>query len=329
MPRPTLADLPTPPAGKGGWPWMMSAASLPPTQPDGSPWPRISVVTPSYNQDQFIEETIRSVLLQGYPNLEYIVIDGGSADGSVETIKRYADHLHYWISEKDRGHGHALNKGFEQSSGEIMCWLNSDDMYLPWTFRTVAEIFQKFPQVNWIGGFNAWWSDHGALLSACRAPKNIYDYLIGNYAWIQQESVFWRRSLWERAGGKIDEKQRLMVDGALWADFFAHDQLYLVDSILAGYRVHSDNRANTYMAECRAEMNAIIASLRQRCPAEIDRKAQTLGRVKRFKYAPLLRYLPVERLARYFFKKTYASAGYPVISYEHGSWKCSELRFTV
>ena len=120
MRSPELGQLPTPPAGKTGWPWTVETPPLPPERPDGSPWPQISIVTPSYNQGQFIEETIRSILLQGYPDLEYIIIDGGSTDESIEMIKKYGPWLTQWISEKDRGQAHAINKGLARSH-----WRNS------------------------------------------------------------------------------------------------------------------------------------------------------------------------------------------------------------
>src|SRR5437588_6081454 len=135
---PTLAKLPSPLTDKTGWPWTIETPPLPVVRPDGSCWPRISIVTPSYNQGQFIEETIRSVLLQGYPDLEYIIIDGGSQDESVEIIKKYEPWLTYWVSEQDRGQSHAINKGFDRSTGLILGWLNSDDVLLPNALATVA-----------------------------------------------------------------------------------------------------------------------------------------------------------------------------------------------
>jgi glycosyltransferase involved in cell wall biosynthesis len=303
-------------------------AAWPPVRPDGSPWPRISVVTPSFNQGQFVEETMRSILLQGYPNLEYIVIDGGSTDASPGIIEKYADQLHYWVSEKDAGHGNALNKGFAQSTGEIMCWLNSDDMYLPWTFRIVAEIFSTFPEVNWIVGFNAWWSAHSALTTAMRVPKNIYNYLLGDTNWIQQESVFWRRSLWDRAGGRINENYRLMVDGDLWSRFFLQDTLYIVECILSGYRVHSSNRGARHLSQCHAEMKTITREMRSRCAADVLQTADTFARVKRLKMAPGLRLLPVEKLARRVFHKAYARATHPTFRYLGGEWKLLQLPFS-
>ena len=112
------------------------------------PAPRISVVTPSFNQSAFLEETLRSVLDQGYPNLEYIVIDGGSTDASADIIRKHAGRITCWVSEKDQGQYDAINKGFARSTGEIMAWLNSDDKYLPWTFSVVGEIFASRPEVE-------------------------------------------------------------------------------------------------------------------------------------------------------------------------------------
>jgi len=121
---PTLDDLPSPPEGQTGWPW--TEATTPP-ELGNKEWPSISIVTPSYNQEQFIEETIRSVLLQGYPNLEYYVVDGGSTDGTVDVIQKYEPWLSGWVSEPDRGQSHAINKGIDRCDGEVFNWLNSDD----------------------------------------------------------------------------------------------------------------------------------------------------------------------------------------------------------
>src|SRR5262249_53204242 len=124
-----LVDLPRPPRGKTGWPWTMESAPVAERLPNDATWPKISIVTPSYNQGQFIEETIRSVLLQGYPNLQYIVMDGGSKDSTLNILRKYAHAIDFWTSAPDKGQAEAINKGFERANGDILAWLNSDDVY--------------------------------------------------------------------------------------------------------------------------------------------------------------------------------------------------------
>lgn len=141
---PTLKELPPPPPpGKIGWPWTEESPQLPDTMPDGQPWPKISIVTPNYNYGRFLEETIRSVLLQGYPNLEYIIIDGGSTDDSVEIIKKYEPWLAYWVSEKDQGQSNAINNGLRLCTGDIFNWLNSDDLLEPGSLRLIGTLIEN------------------------------------------------------------------------------------------------------------------------------------------------------------------------------------------
>ena len=139
-------------------------------------FPRISIVTPSFNQGQFLEQTIRSVLSQGYPNLEYIIIDGGSTDGSVEIIKRYEKQIFFWCSEKDKGHYDAINKGFSRSTGDILAWINSDDIYFPWTLMTVATMMSSVPEVQWLSSLMPAGIDYQGFLAAafthCRDSQN-------------------------------------------------------------------------------------------------------------------------------------------------------------
>jgi glycosyltransferase involved in cell wall biosynthesis len=291
--------------------------------------PVISIVTPSFNQAAFLEETIDSVLSQNYSRLEYVVIDGGSTDGSADIIERHAKRLHYWVSEQDAGHAAALNKGFARTSGEIMAWINSDDKYLPWTFEVVAEIFAEFPQINWISGFPSGWSSRGFLTDAQRLPKNIYDYLLGNYQWIQQESVFWRRSLWDKAGATINADYRLMVDGELWTRFFLHDELYSVDCILGGYRKHATNRAKDHRAECLLEMERAIAAMRQRCSPAVLRTVAQLKPLQGLKATPGLSYLPITGMGRALMPSAFAAAAYKNLVFENERWKQRELSFAV
>lgn len=248
-------------------------------------YPKISVVTVNLNNACFLEETIRSVLDQGYPNLEYILIDGGSADGSLDIIRKYEKHFAYWISEKDNGYGFALQKGFEKSTGDIMAWLNSDDVYHPQCLFTVAELFQKNPQVQWLTGFPSWLSADGLRIAEMPASPESkryavqrYDlyldysrwsrlrYLSGDFLAIQQESTFWRRELWEKVGAQLDTAFHLAVDTALWCRFFRHAQLFTAPVLLAAFRFGTDaqitrKRRKEYIAECRAIISGEFARL--------------------------------------------------------------------
>jgi glycosyltransferase involved in cell wall biosynthesis len=311
-------ELPPPPPGKMGWPWTEAGKPLSERGPDGRPWPKISIVTPSYNQGQYIEETIRSVLLQDYPNLEYIVIDGGSTDGSVELVRKYSSQLAYWASEPDTGHGNALNKGFRRTTGDIMAWINSDDKYLPWTFSVVAEIFSTCKNVNWIMGCPSSWDSAGRQVEVTPTCRNLYDFLLGRYAWIQQESVFWRRSLWDKAGGRINEDYRFMVDGELWCRFFLHDDLWHVNCVLGGYRRHSSNRAVLSSREVTCEMERAISELRGKCPRHIRRKARFLQATWRL--ANVLKPIRVEAVIRNLCGGLYASADYRTLAFRDGGW---------
>jgi glycosyltransferase involved in cell wall biosynthesis len=147
-----LRDLPAGPPGKTGWPWTEETAPLPATAPGGKSWPRISIVTPNYNYGAYLEAAIRSVILQGYPNLEYFVIDGGSSDRSVEILRKYEPWLTYWESERDRGQTHAINKGLARCTGEVVNWLCSDDMLMPGALEAIGRCFAASPDVDVVLG---------------------------------------------------------------------------------------------------------------------------------------------------------------------------------
>lgn len=235
--------------------------------------PRISIVTPSFNQGEFIEQTILSVLEQNYPNLEYIIIDGGSTDKSIDIIKKYEKHLAYWVSEKDRGQYHAVNKGFAQSTGGIMAWINSDDMYCRWAFKAIAEIFDQHPDVEWLTTlFPMIWDSDGQAAGCFARPGYSRDaFYEGRYSdlfsfkalqYIQQESTFWRRSLWERSGAKLSESLFLAADFDLWARFYEYAELAGVSIPLAGFRMHSNQRSHQ-MKEYREECLYILGRYRR------------------------------------------------------------------
>ena len=205
--------------------------------------PRISVVTPSYNQAPFLEACLRSVLGQKYPNLEYIVIDGGSTDGSVDIIKAFEKDLAYWVSEPDGGHYDALNKGFRRATGDILAWLNSDDMYTPWAFAVVADIFQQLGEVQWLSTlYPLFWNEAGAATLCTQLSGFDRRAVLSRGIGVQQESTFWRRALWERAGSALDTTFTLAGDLDLWARFWEHAELYGVAVPLGGIRRHGGQR---------------------------------------------------------------------------------------
>ncbi len=241
--------------------------------------PRISIVTPSLNQSQFIETTLRSVIAQGYPNLEYVVVDGGSTDGSLEIIERYAGDLTWWVSEPDNGHAHALNKGFAKTTGEIMGWINSSDVHYPWTLETIAQIFTQLPDVQWLMGVPTQLDERGGPRSVSTGLSvfNNYDMLAGNFRWIQQESVFWRRGLWQRAGGRLNDNLMCAADFDLWLRFFRLSPLHHVDTILGGFRIHGNALAKHDDGLYERE----VADLFSQFVAEHDRRAMRRARAVR------------------------------------------------
>jgi glycosyltransferase involved in cell wall biosynthesis len=235
--------LPRP--ARAGWPWTEHWQPMAETMPDGRPWPLVSVVTPSYNQAGFIEATIRSVLLQGYPALEYIVIDGGSADGSVEIIRKYADRLTYWVSEPDRGQTDALNKGFARGRGEIMAWLNSDDLYMPGAIRRAVETLVANPRVGLVyGKATIVDADGGFLRPAWARPFRRVDVLRGEWAVIQQPAAFWRRSTWERVG-PLDARLHYCMDYDFWMSISERFDAIHVPDVWAQFREHEASKTVT------------------------------------------------------------------------------------
>ena len=248
---PTLTELPSPPPGKTGWPWTEESPQLPDTAPDpstglrtsGSPWPRVSIVTPSYNQEQFIEETIRSVLLQGYPDLEYIIIDGGSTDGSAEVIRKYEPWLAYWVSERDRGQSHAINKGIARASSDVLFWLNSDDLVLPGAFSTVAMLFAQNPQVRMITGQAQIIDAQGKQMGTLTSQFPSWADYATRKCTIRQVATFFDRALFDELG-IIDESLYYSMDVDLLLRFTREHPPLITESFLCAYRDHGMTKWN-------------------------------------------------------------------------------------
>jgi glycosyltransferase involved in cell wall biosynthesis len=248
----------------------------------------LSIVTPSYNQGSFLDETILSVLGQRIAGLQYVVMDGGSTDESPAILKRYENRLAYWCSEADGGQYDAINKGFALTNGEVMGWLNSDDKYTPWALSVVAEIFETFPEVEWLTTlFPMRWDARGrAVRCSQRSGFSRASFLDGEnlptgswYApgWLQQESTFWRRSLWDRAGGKIDTRWKIAADFELWLRFFGHAELYAVDTPLAGFRQHGDQKTSHQRDFYQREAQEILTECGGRVPGYVRSSLRALA----------------------------------------------------
>jgi len=223
-------------------------------------FPKISIITPNYNGGRFLEATICSLIAQQYPNLEYIIVDGGSTDDSLDIINKYRSHFAHVVVEKDNGMYDAINKGMRLSTGEIMGWLNADDMHHPRSLFTLAEIFGRFSEVNWLMGNPTYFDESGRTIH-CYGIYRIcrYDYMVHQGGWLQQESTFWRRSLWDKAGGCLSTQYAFAADFELWSRFFQHDELFLTDTLLAGFRYRSSNQLTLeHFNDYVAEVNAII-----------------------------------------------------------------------
>jgi glycosyltransferase involved in cell wall biosynthesis len=231
-------------------------------------YPKITIITPNYNLGYYLERTILSVISQNYPNLEYIIIDGGSTDNSLEIIKKYESNIAYWVSEKDSGLYNALNKGFKVSTGEIMGWINSDDLLHPKSLITIASYFVKFKKMNWLQGYPTLINENDEIVSKREPVTNKYYFLTKkythNHSFVQQESTYWRRSLWDKAGSYISEEYKLAGDFEIWMRFFLLDKLYCTKSLVGGFR-RRDGQLSTdlknYLLEADQIVNSVVESL--------------------------------------------------------------------
>lgn len=216
--------------------------------------PLISIVTPSYNQAQFLEETILSVVNQDYPNLEYIVIDGGSTDGSVDIIRKYADQLAYWVSEDDRGQAHAINKGFARARGEILGWLNSDDFYLPRAISRVARMRHEHPKAAaWIGG--CYRIDPSGKILSTVIPRGLDPEILadwGHQAFFYQPSCFFAARAWDEVG-PLDEGLHFALDVDLWLRLSTVGHFASTPEVISAAIIHQDAKTQAQRLDMHVE----------------------------------------------------------------------------
>jgi glycosyltransferase involved in cell wall biosynthesis len=324
-------------AERTAWPWM----AMPPTQSsiaDNEKLPKISVITPSYNQGIYIEETIRSVLLQDYPNLEYIIIDGGSTDETPDIIKKYEPWLAHWESVPDRGQSHAINKGIEKATGDWIAWLNTDDIYLKNAlFKISSKIIQSPEPIFWIVGTTIF-TDSGlyeigqfkpSLYTAPSRdikfhPMDWTDFVCTKRSGIAlpQPSSFWRRSAVIQAGG-IDESLRYAMDHELYGRLaYQGFRPSLTEQALACFRTHSEQKTTNFPIAFWKEELKIVYNWASRVNGIEKQKLESYGvwfdkyiryypyhsffqslRI-RFKHTLQLKFRPVYNWLKKYYQKT-------------------------
>lgn len=224
---------------------------------------KISIITVTLNCVKTIEDTLKSIIHQDYKNLEYIVFDGGSTDGTKEILEKYRDHFHYYVSEKDKGQYFSIQNGFNIASGDIICYLNGDDVLMPRSLHTINEIFTKFSDVNWITGLPGFLDETGNYVAS---RKNLVSYnrkdiqkglhRFGLLGTIQQESTFFRRKSLEKVGG-LDLSLKYACDFKLWKDLASNDDLFFVDVPLAAFRRRPGQISQVFWEEYKDECRSV------------------------------------------------------------------------
>jgi glycosyltransferase involved in cell wall biosynthesis len=269
-------------------------------------YPKISIVTQCFNRKDSIAETIESVLNQGYPNLEYIVIDDGSTDGSWEIIQRYKDRL--TLCEQLPGTrdnpAEAVQYGLGKTTGEVMSWLFSKNILLPKSLFTIAQVFAELPEVEWLTAYSTMLDSEGKIVGVNPVRKDLYEHLIGGRDNIQQESTFWRRSLWESTGASL-ETEKIAIDVTLWSTrFFPAARLYHLTTVLGAWRKSASSFSGTRRERFYADIADARKRLWQKMPLATRIRAHLFRGIRFGK--PLLRNIPDSVWTRLPFLRDYA-----------------------
>ena len=206
--------------------------------------PLVSIITPSFNQAAYLEETIKSVISQDYPNIEYIVIDGGSTDGSVDVIKKYQGRIAFWVSEQDKGQTDAINKGFAKATGDILAWINSDDTYNPKAVGEAVKFLMENPDVAMVYADCDFINERGEVIGKFASRQTDYQKLRRGYAHIPQQTMFFRAKYWKELG-PLDPSFYFAMDYDLWVRIAKHAPIrYLPGKTWANFRIHTSSKTN-------------------------------------------------------------------------------------
>ncbi|HAX95051.1 MAG TPA: glycosyltransferase [Prolixibacteraceae bacterium] len=285
-----------------GWPWN-NDQPIPKTSISGEYvlWPKISIVTPSFNQAQYLEEAIRSVLLQGYPNLEYIIMDGGSTDGSVEIIKKYEPWLTYWVSKKDKGQASAINKGFSLATGELAGWLNSDDIFFPLAFETIASWWvQNGRPDDLITGTKLKGNSNLETLSRLPQQPFTVEHLIERCI-VEQPSTFFTLRAFKELGG-LDLRYQNSLDYDLWLRMTRSGaKIHFIDADFAVTRVHPSTKTSKFQHRaCRESLLSVWRNYRIFPKAWVKKWATAIINPERVKIEPIRIFLVFIRNLIYY-----------------------------
>ncbi|HJR79475.1 MAG TPA: glycosyltransferase family 2 protein [Anaerolineales bacterium] len=215
--------------------------------------PLVSIVTPSFNQARYLEATIQSVLSQDYPRIEYIIVDGGSNDGTVDLIKKYESKLSWWVSEEDQGQTDAINKGFAQARGEILAWINSDDTYEPGAVSAAVRYLREHPEAGMVYGDCNFINEHGGVIGKFGSAQTSYRLLRRGYAHIPQQTMFFRADLWRKVG-PLDPTFYFAMDYDLWTRIAARSEIKYVPQTWANFRLHTSGKTILADDRCWPEM---------------------------------------------------------------------------
>jgi glycosyltransferase involved in cell wall biosynthesis len=247
-----LNSLPPCPSSKSGWPWTEESNPLPPVKPDGSLWPRISIITPSFNQGEYIEETIRSILLQNYPNLEYIIIDGGSTDNTVDIIRKFEPWITFWVSEHDLGQSHAINKGFKRCTGELVNWISSDDMLCKNALSNLASQFKNNSHALFIGKGKRI-DQYSRIIDEIKPTtiNNITELLDIKNFWRKSDSIMQQSCLYPLKqiinSGYLNEGNHYSMDYELWGRLLLADiRVVRFNSDIGMFRWYKGQKTSNY-----------------------------------------------------------------------------------
>jgi glycosyltransferase involved in cell wall biosynthesis len=289
-----LSPFPSPPNSINGWPWTEESKPLPPLKPDGNPWPRISIVTPSFNQGLFIEETIRSVILQNYPSLEYIIIDGGSSDNSLEIIKKYEHWITYWTSEPDNGQSHAINKGFSRCTGQMVNWICSDDMLCKDALFNIAPVISNNMNSLILG--NGLRIDQKSVILnkvSASAIKKFSELMDIKKFWRKSDSIMQQSAFYPlneiRNIGYLNESNHYSMDYELWGRLLINEITVLQSNFYIGiFRWYAGQKTSNFNVVTKSLLQTAYSLVL--CNSKISTLKKYILLYKVFTYDILNRY---------------------------------------